>query len=174
MSNLAGVHGKLAEARFFLDLLARIENGQPVTTEPRDSEATYFTSALLNACYSVLEHLKKQGKNALRIAGRRDLAVDLEKAIEDTRRQNPILDHSDGLRSLSVHLKIVDIKHSAGHGGGYGASMYGTSMYGASGSGGQLYVDDPFSGVPVLLVPMMTKQVHELEELVRRWEALVD
>ena len=67
MSVLAGSRGKLQEARFFLELLKRIENGQPATTESCDNEATYFTSALLNACYSVLAHLSRQGKQALRV-----------------------------------------------------------------------------------------------------------
>ncbi len=69
MNSLAGARGKLAEARFFLMLLKRIENNQPVTTDSLDNEATYFTSALLNACYSVLEHLECQGKRALKSIG---------------------------------------------------------------------------------------------------------
>jgi len=178
MSNLAGVHGKLAEARFFLDLLGRIENGQPVTTEPLDSEAIYFTSALLNACYSVGEVLAEEGKKALKNTKRSNLIDKPKEEVKNLRDQNPDLYFSKrgsdkyGLRPLSVHHKPVGAKRIPSP-GGYGTARYGTRRYGAGGAS-YLYVVDPFSGERISIVPRMTKHVRELEELVRGWETLID
>jgi len=182
MSVLAGSRGKLAEAWFFLALLNRIENGQPVTTESLDNEATYFTSALLNACYSVLEHLRKQGKRALRAAQNqesKELASCLDKDVDAVWHRNRTLYNEPkrgaqlehwGLRHLSVHHKTVDAKHHDRTFGTYGSAPYGRLRYGESRLERRLYVDDPFSEEPVRIVLRMTEHVHELEELVTRWE----
>ena len=182
MSALAGARGKLAEAGFFLALLKRIENGQPVTTESLDNEATYFTSAVLNACYSVLEYLKYQGKRALRAAGRQDLRQledQLGKELDSALQRNHDLYSLGargagisgyGLRHLSVHHKIVDARHHDRTLGTYGSAPYGRLRYGETRIERRLYVDDPHSETPVRIVPRMTEHVRELEKLVTRWE----
>jgi len=88
MSSLAGAVGKLAEARFFLGSLKRIERDQPVTTDSLDDEATYFTSAILNACYSVLEHLEHQGTHALRAVHKQDEIAALKEDLRNTVQRN--------------------------------------------------------------------------------------
>jgi hypothetical protein len=179
MSALAGAHGKLAEAGFFLALLKRIENDQPVTTDSLDNEVTYFTSALLSACYSVLEHLKCQGKRALRAAGRKDLEDQLEGDVHKALQRNRDLYNQGargsgisgyGLRHLSVHHKIVDARHHDRTLGTYGSAPYGRLRYGGTRIERRLYMDDPHSEAPVWIVPRMMEHVHELEELVTRWE----
>lgn len=183
MSALAGALDKLAEARFFLALLNRIKNGQPITTEPLDSEATYFTSALLNACYSILEQLRCQGKRALRAAERHQMVDQLETAVENTFLQNPDLYHEGphgsgtkecGIRHLSVHIKPVLAGHHDSTLGTYGSTRYGSLMYGESRLEHHLYVNHPVSEAPVWIVPRMTKHVRELEELVTSWGNLID
>ena len=181
MNPLAGARGKLAEARFFLELLRRIENSQPVTTDSLDNEATYFTSALLNACYSVLEHLERQGKRALRAANSQGIPMlvkRLEKEIDSFLDQNGTLYERDehradkgcGLRHLSVHHEVVDGKHQEQHHGGWGNGMWGNGMWGAATSTCCLYVDHPTSRERLWIVPRMTVHVQELEELVGHWE----
>jgi len=182
MSSLEGAHGKLAEAGFFLALLKRIENGQPVTTDSLDNEATYFSSALLNACYSVLGHLKCQGKRALRAAGGQDprrLEDQLRKEVDSALQRNHDLYSQGargsgisgyGLRHLSVHHKIVDARHHDRTLGTFGSAPYGRLRYGETRLERRLYVDDPRSDAPVWIVPRMTEHVRELEKLVTRWE----
>ena len=182
MSVLAGSAGKLEEARFFLALLKRIENGQPVTTESLDNEATYFTSALLNACYSVLVHLKRQGLPALRTADRQgstQLEDQLKNEVGSTfQRNRDLYDKGSrgtgmrgyGLRHLSVHHKIVDARHHDRTLGTFGSAPFGRLRYGESRIERRLYVDDPHSAVPVQIVPRMTEHVRELEDLVTNWE----
>ena len=70
------VREKLEEARFFLSLLRRIETEGSVTGI--SAEDTYFTSAAVNACYSVGEHLKRQGIRAIRQSGRPNAAQSTE------------------------------------------------------------------------------------------------
>ena len=182
MSVLAGSRGKLAEARFFLALLRRIENGQPATTDSLDNEATYFNSALLNACYSVLQHLRKQGKRALRAAQKQEskgLVSCLDKEVDTVLQRNRILYNEPkrgaqseewGLRHLSVHHEIVDAQHHDYTMGTYGSAPYGRLRYGETRLERRLYVDDPRSDAPVWIVPRMTEHVRELEKLVTRWE----
>lgn len=181
MSLLAGSRGKLAEARFFLALLKRIENCQPVTNEPLDCEATYFTSALLSACYSVLEHLRKQGKRALRVARNqesKELASCLGKEVDAVLQQNRMLYNQPkrsaqpddwGLRHLSVHHKTVDAKHHDRMLGTLGSAQLGRLKLGEARRERRLYVIDPHSGAPVRVVLRMTGHVRELEDLVTNW-----
>lgn len=169
MSALAGVHDKLAEAMFFLALLKRIESGQPVTDEPLDSEATYFLSALLCACFSVLEYLKKQG---------------LGDAVTKMYRQNPDLysrpkkRSSDtkgyGLRHLSVHHKPVGVEHHDRTLGTLGSVPLGRLPLGAIRRERHLYTDDPHSDAHVRIVKRMREHVRDLEALVTRWEDSID
>jgi hypothetical protein len=181
MNSLAGARSKLAEARFFVGLLRRIENNQPVTTDSLDNEATYFTSALLNACYSLLEHLECQGKQALRsIAAResKSCETELENNAVAVRARNSDLYHAErgapsrrtGLRTLVVHHAVVDGRHQEETHGGLGTARLGTTRLGAATHSRRLYVDHPISQERVWIVPRMAEHVQELEELVGHWE----
>jgi hypothetical protein len=143
VDSLAGARGKLAEARFYLGLLRRIENSQPVTTDTLDNEATYFMSALLNACYSVLEHLERQAKRALRSMAARASSArteELDAAIIAVHDQNSDLYGTSrgaasprhGLRHIAVHHEVVEGKHHVQSHGGWGSGMWGTKMWGES------------------------------------------
>lgn len=56
---------KLDEAKFYLQLMDRVEMARHPLTESRDpkTEFFYLLSAFLNACYSCTEHLKQQKTN---------------------------------------------------------------------------------------------------------------
>lgn len=163
-------------------LLKRIENNQPVTTDTLDNEATYFTSALLNACYSVLEHLECQGKRALRSIATREsksCKTKLESDVAALRARNSDLYATDhdatsrgtyGLRHLTVHHEVVDGRHQEQTHGGLGTARLGTTRLGAATHSRRLYVDHPFSQARLWIVPRMTEHAQELEELVGRWE----
>ena len=181
MNPLAGARGKLAEARFFLELLRRIENSQPVTTDSLDNEATYFTSALLNACYSVLEHLACRGKQALRSIATREsksCETELENDIAKARARNSDIYGTErgapsrrtGLRTLAVHHEVVAGKRHVQSHGGWGRGMWGTRMWGASPSSCHLYIDHPVSQARLWIVPRMIEHAQELEKLVTQWE----
>ena len=179
MSSLTAAAGKLAEARFFLGLLERIEKDQPVTTDSLDNEATYFTSALLNACYSVLEHLKGQGKRALRAAGKKDLEDQLEGDVHKALQRNHDLYNQGargsgisgyGLRHLSVHHKVVDTSHHDHRLGTFGSARFGSLRFGEAKIEHRLYVDGQHPDTPVWIVPRMTEHMRELESLVKGWQ----
>lgn len=184
MNSLAGARSKLAEARFFLGLLRRIESNQPVTADSLDNEATYFTSALLNACYSVLEHLECQGKRALRSIATREsksCETELESDAVAVHARNSDLYHAErgapsrrtGLRTLVVHREVVDGRHQEQIHGGLGSARLGTTRLGAATHSRRLYVDHPISQTRLWIVPRMTEHAQELEELVTHWENLI-
>lgn len=179
MSSLAGAVGKLAEARFFLGLLKRIEKDQPVTTDSLDNEATYFTSAILNACYSVLEHLEHQGTHALRAAHKQDEIASLRDAVKKTVQRNPDLYYQGkrgsstndyGLRHLSVHHRVVNTRHHDHRLGAFGSARFGSTRFGEAKIEHRLYVDGQHPDTPVWIVPRMTEHLRELETLVRDWQ----
>lgn len=182
MPALSGARGKLAEAHFFLGLLKRIEKDKPVTAESLDTEATYFTSALLSACYSVLEHLERQGKRAFRSIDAHEsksCEAELEGDVAALRAQNSALyatDHDGrsretyGLRHLSVHHKMVEAKHRDQT---RTSTPYGRSRYGGVGHERRFYVDHPHSGDAIPIVATMGEHVGALGELVTRWESRI-
>ena len=179
MSRLTEAEGKLAEARFFLGLLKRIEKDQPVTTDSLDNEATYLTSALLNACYSVLEHLRGQGKHALRAAAKQDDLAELEEDVNSTFQQNHDLyaqakrgsgTSCRGLRHLSVHRKVVDTRHHDRRLGTFGSATFGRLRPGETRIEHRLYVDSQHPDTPLWIVLRMTEHMRELETLVKGWQ----
>lgn len=185
MAGLAGAHGKLAEARFFLGLLQRIESSQPVTADTLDNEATYFTSALLNACYSVLEHLLSQGTRALGAVDTHQtgpLRAELRREIIALRARNADLYGNEprsasgeerGIRHLVVHCEVVEARHVTRARGGFGTSMFGTKMLGDAPVSRHLYVEHPDADSRLMIVPRMAEHLEQLEALVDRWDAKV-
>jgi hypothetical protein len=179
MNALSGARGKLAEAHFFLDLLKRIERDRPLTAASLDTEATYFTSALLSACFSVLEHLECQGKRALRAINTpesKSCESELEGDVAALRAQNSALYATDengrsrgtyGLRHLSVHHRMVEARHRDQT---RTSAPYGRLRYGAVEHDRRFYVDHPNSGDTILIVATMSEHVCALGELVARWE----
>ena len=182
MNALSGARGKLAEAHFFLGLLKRIEKDKPVTAEPLDTEATYLTSALLSACYSVLEHLERQGKRALRSIDAHEsksCEAELEGDVVALRAQNSALYATDqngrsrgtyGLRHLSVHHRMVEAKHRDQT---RISAPYGRLPYGGVEHERRFYVDHPHSGDAIPIVATMGEHVCALGQLVTRWEARI-
>jgi len=176
---LTGTHGKLAEARFFLALLSRLQDGKPITTESLDDEATYFVSALLNACYSVWQLLLSEGTEALKETNRSNLKHKLKEEVDNLRDQNRDLYFSErgsdkyGLRSLVVHHKPVDVGHRDRTLGTLGSVPFGRLMPGEIRRYRSLYVDDPFSERHISITPRMTTHLHELESLVTQWRELI-
>ena len=176
---LTRTRDKLVEAGFFLALLGRLQKGEPITAEPLDNEATYFTSALLNACYSVGELLKHEGIEALRETSHSVPKDKLKEAVKNLRDQNPDLYLSDrkegyGLRPLAVHHKPVDVRHRDRTLGMMGSVPFGRLMLGEVRREHHLYVDDPISEGLIQIVPRMTTHIHDLEALVTLWENLID
>ena len=182
MNALTETHRKLAEAKFFFALLKRIEDVGPITTEPLDDEATHFTSALLNASYSVSEYVEKEGIQALRASRdpeSREKARCLAQEIADIKRRNGKLyslpgrrgdPEQIGLRHLSVHHKIVDAQHHERTIGTFGSAPFGRLRFGEARRVRSLYVLDPKSDAPAAILPLMRDHLRELEELVARWE----
>jgi len=156
----------------------RIENNQPVTTDTLDNEATYFTSALLNACYSVLEHLMTQGKRALQPAGTCEAEALLSKLTSEVRAfragNTDVYENSRGMRSLAVHLEVVEAKQLTRQHGGFGTSMFGTAQFGSASTSRHLYVEYPDAGSRLMIVPRMTEHVEELDVLVERWDGKLE
>jgi len=90
---------KLAEARFFLELLDALEmRKRPLTDDSTSAlEVSYLFGAVLNSLYSALEQAKP-------IAG-----VDAVKAYKAT--QSTLLG-GQGLRNVTIHERHVGIDHS--------------------------------------------------------------
>jgi len=181
MSPLGETQRKLAEARFFFALLKRVEDEGPISIESLDDEATFFMPALVSATYSVLQYIEKEGKRALRSPRDPKVALQqvvLEEEIGTIRHKNGLLydepgrsgdQKKRGLRHLSVHHKMVAAQHRQHTTGG----MYGRARYGTGETVRLLYVLDPRTGTQVSIVPLMTAHLRELEELVVRWEEMV-
>ncbi len=185
MSALPETREKLNEARFFFALLKRVEDEGPISIESLDNEATYFLSALLGATYSVLQYLEKEGKRALRAPRDPKVALQqvvLEEQIGTIRHKNGLLydepgrsedQKMRGLRHLSVHHKMVAAQHRQHSIGSFGSAPFGRLRFGAGDIVRRLYVLDPATDAQVPILPLMTTHLHELEELVVRWEEKV-
>ncbi|MET4000494.1 hypothetical protein [Marinobacterium sp. MBR-109] len=86
---------KLAEARFFLELLDALESrNSPLTRDATcEKEASYLLSAILNALYSALEQAKPI------------IGVDALKKYKD--ENTSIFKGKGGLRNITVHDRHV-------------------------------------------------------------------
>lgn len=91
---------KLAEARFFLELLDVLEsrNASLSNEATCGEEASYLLSAVLNALYSALEQAKPI------------LGVDVMKTYKDT--QSTIFKGRGGLRNVTVHERHIGPDHA--------------------------------------------------------------
>jgi hypothetical protein len=90
---------KLAEARFFLELLDALESRSSSLTNnaSRQEESSYLLSAILNAFYSALEQAKP-------IAG--------VEAIKEYKLTHPVIFNSkEGLRNITVHERHIGSDH---------------------------------------------------------------
>ncbi len=90
---------KLAEARFFLELLDALESRNLSLTNNAScqEESSYLLSAILNAFYSALEQAKP-------IAG--------VEAIKEYKLAHPIIFNSkEGLRNITVHERHIGSDH---------------------------------------------------------------
>ncbi|HQM38552.1 MAG TPA: hypothetical protein PLN64_06630, partial [Candidatus Bipolaricaulis anaerobius] len=159
------------EARFFLSLLRRIETEGSVTGI--GAEATYFTSAAVNACYSVGEHLERQGVRAIRQSGRPNAgqyAEELKKQLKDLRAANS--DLYKELRDRSVHEEIVPVSPTERIIGVWGDGTWGRGRWGGIEKERILYVEDG-GGKRIAVVERLRRYIVELEGLLGRWEEVV-
>jgi len=156
---------KMEEARFFLELLCRLEKEcKTLTKRTVQDEATYLTSALMNACYSVLEHLKAEILEEVERTDGEASKVRIEnklgKSINDFKARHPEIGVEQ--RRISVHHRSVPIEsHTSG--GGWGSSMYGTHMYGSGGTTELRFSDPPQQPI----ITTFKKDIRELEQFIR-------
>lgn len=165
------VREKLEGAHFFLSLLKRIETEGSVTGI--SAEATYFTSAAVNACYSVGEHLKSQGIRAIRRSGRPNAAQSTEelgKELKDLRAANSDLYRE--LRDRNVHEEIVPVSLVERIIGVWGDGTWGRGRWGGIGKERILYVEGS-GGKRIAVVERLRRHIVELEGLLGRWEQVV-
>lgn len=157
--------GKIEEAKFFLELVCQLEgNGQTLTRRTVQEEATYLVSALMNACYSVLEHLKadilsevertKGGASKIRIENK------LGQSVNDFKARHPEI--GVGQRRISVHYRSVTVERHTSGGAVYGSSRYGTSTYGSGRKVELRFGDCPRKPVTTTF----RRDIQELEQFV--------
>jgi hypothetical protein len=98
---LVGAREKICEADFFLRLMDRTELMRQPLIEGNDlaREFTFYLSALLNACYSVVSYLKESDRRAS------------ELAIKFFRDHGDYYARRTGLRSALVHLRPLKPHH---------------------------------------------------------------
>jgi len=162
---LLKTNNKIEEAKFFLTLLERLEkSGQSLTKRTVQDEATYLTSALMNACYSALEHLKAE---VLGEVGRTDgetsrviIENKLGRSVNDFKTRHPEIGPKQ--RRISVHSCSVPVMRQR-RGGGWGSSRFGESTFGSGGTV-ELHFSD-FPQEPV--VATFRTDIRELEEFIR-------
>lgn len=154
---------KMEEARFFLELLCRLEKEcQTLTKRTVQDEATYLTSALMNACYSVLEHVKAEILGEVERTDGEASKIRIEnklgKSVNDFKARHPEIGVEQ--RRISVHCRSVPVERHTSGGAVYGSSRYGTSTYG-SGRKVELRFSDP-PREPV--VATFSRDIQELEQ----------
>ena len=156
---------KMEEARFFLELLCQLEKEcKTLTKRPVQDEATYLTSALMDACYSVLEHLKTEmlGKIERTDGERSKIRFEnkLGKSINDFKARHPEIGVEQ--RRISVHYRSVPVEsHTSG--GGWGSSGFGESAFGSGGKVELRFSDPPQEPV----VATFRTDIRELEQFIR-------
>lgn len=150
---------KIKEAKFFLELLRKIESeNQSITGRPPLEEATYFTSALLTACESVTKrYLEKDVKPFIRnldARTRHRLENMIDKDVDKLRGKH---EEMKDLRNDSVHRLQVPANDRRK------SSIFGESMWGEVKK--ELIFD---SGKPV--VNTFQDYISKLEQLVEKWK----
>lgn len=150
---------KIHEAKFFLELLRKIENhNKSITERPVLEEATYLISALLTACGSVTDQYLKEDVTSL-ICNQDDrtkhgLEKMLDKDVANFRDKHEAM---KDLRNKSVHWGqvLADNRRKP--------SMWGESMWGEVKK--ELIFD---SGKPV--VKTFRDYISKLEQFVEKWK----
>jgi len=162
---------KLDETRFFVGLLSRIQSSGSLTGADIASEATYFLSAAIGACYSVLEQLKRQVIPSLRKLETRERSTLLKEFRNATRQvqdANADLYGEGGLRHVSVHHKPIPATPRKRLLGGFGSAKFGELAFGEAREVLTLYVVDG-GARQVPIVPRLERHIKDLGELVIRW-----
>lgn len=100
---------KLREAEFFLRLLETLETkGDPLVQDfSVIDEVTFTLSAVLNAFYSVTEHLKLRENDSDSASERKHKRERKEAVIAFKKRHPIIFDSNIGLRNLTVHERHI-------------------------------------------------------------------
>jgi len=102
---------KIEEAKYFLELLARIETQtQSLTKRALVVEATYLTSALMSACASALSQVKGEVKRRVRknkkisSDSKKKAEKEVDGAVEKFKDDHPEV---KTLRNMSIHERSV-------------------------------------------------------------------
>ena len=153
---------KMEEARFFLELLCQLEKEcKPLTKRTIKDEATYLTSALMNACYSVLEHLKaeilEEVERTEGEASKIRIENKLGKSVNEFKARDPEIGVEQ--RRISVHYRSVPVERHTG-GGGFGSSRFGERAFGSGGKVELRFSDPPQQPI----VTTFRKDIRELEQ----------
>jgi len=155
---------KMEEARFFLELLCWLEREcKTLTKRTVQDEATYLTSALMSAGYSVLEHLKveilEEVERTDGEAGKIRVENKLGKSVNEFRRKHPEIGTRQ--RRISVHYCSVPVeRHTSG--GGWGSSGFGERAFGSGGKVELRFSDPPQESV----VTTFRTDIRELEQFI--------
>lgn len=154
---------KIEEAKYFLELLARIETqAQSLTKRALELEATYLTSALMSACASALSQVEGEVKR--RVRKNKKITSDSKKkaekevhgAVEKFKVDRPEVKK---LRDVSVHECSVPTEQQSR--GGWGES-WGEPWGGRT----EFCFSDP-PQEPV--IETFSNCIRDLEQLVREW-----
>lgn len=116
----------------------------------------------MNACYSVLEHLKAE---ILREVERFDGEAskirtenELGKSVNDFKARHPEIGVEQ--RRISVHSRSVPVERHTNGGAVYGSSRYGTSTYGSGRKVELRFADPPRESI----VTTFSRDIQELEQ----------
>jgi len=156
---------KIEEAKYFLELLCQLETeSKTLTDRTVKDEATYLTSALMNACYSVLEQLKKEIRERMESRDGEASWIKLEnklgKAVNDFKKKHPEIGGEQ--RRISVHHRAVTVESHMSS-GGWGSSMFGERTFGSGGKVELRFSDPPRKSI----VDTFRRDIRELGQFAR-------
>ena len=156
---------KIEEAKYFLELLARIETQtQSLTKRALEVEATYLTSALMSACASALYQVQGEVKRRVREnrknkkitnSSRKKAEKEVDGAVEQFKADHPEVK----LRNISVHKRSVPTEQQSrdGWGESWGEPWGGRIEF--------CFSDPPQEPV----IETFNNCIRDLEELVKEW-----
>lgn len=152
---------KLSQARFFLDLLQKSKWGKMNEEYKEKQAATFLTNALLNTCYSVVEHTDCKFKRLYNGANRNEVDAKVKKFRDD---HKDLYEEGKGIRHRSVHFAEIETNEKSL--GAWGSFRFGAMRFGEGGK--ELYFDDlSFNdGSRGPLVQKFKVHIEELEELI--------
>jgi hypothetical protein len=117
----------------------------------------------MNACYSVLEHLKAEILGEVERTNGEASKIRIEnklgKSVNEFKARHPEIGVEQ--RRISVHHRSVPIERHRGR-GGWGTFMYGTRMYGSGGTTELRFSDAPQQRI----VRTFRTDIRQLEQFI--------